>query len=237
MALIHNVIIRILNCIYLQAPNIPSSNPTLQADFATFCHAWIVLIHEHHGNEEKYFFPWLEKAIGKEGFMEKNVQQHHAFFAGLEKFEGYIDAVREKREGFDGMKIVGLIDGFGTTLTDHLVDEVKTFEDLAEFDDKIDWAAWQKYVGEIAVSKADKVSTETALSVVQLLTGFKYYEIPVIMTNFDVPFEAPYHQTVWPPLPWIAGTMMRLLYIPRHSGAWRFSSCDTHGRPKELEFV
>lgn len=156
MCLVHNVFIRILNCIYLQARNVKTEKDV--ADFATFMHGWVVTIHEHHRNEEKHFFPWLEKCIGVEGFMEKNVAQHHAFNPGLEKFETYVNALRAKEEVYDGEKIISLIDGFGTTLTDHLTDEVQTFEDLEQYEGKIDWKAWNKLTQDIALKTADTVS-------------------------------------------------------------------------------
>jgi hemerythrin-like domain-containing protein len=167
MALIHNVFIRILNCIYLQARNVKTEKDI--ADFAIFCHAWIVTIHEHHGNEEKYFFPWMEKAIGVEGFMEKNVEQHHAFNPGLEKFEAYVTALREKKEVYDGEKIIALIDGFGTTLTDHLKDEVQTFEDLGQYESKIKWKVWNKMLQDIAVKTANTVSDSNRI--IRLFAG------------------------------------------------------------------
>ncbi|KUJ16997.1 uncharacterized protein LY89DRAFT_718704 [Mollisia scopiformis] len=218
MCLIHNVFIRIINCIYLQARNVKNDKDV--ADFAIFMHALCVTIHEHHGNEEKYFFPWMEKTIGVEGFMEKNVDQHHAFNPGLDKFEAYVDALMAKKEKYDGEKVIALIDGFGTTLTDHLKDEVQTFVDLAQYESKIDWKVWNKMLQDIALKTADV-----------------NYEIPVVITNFDVPFEEPYHQAVWPAIPWHVSLIFRWIYIPRHKGAWRFSCCDTHGYPKELEFV
>lgn len=130
--------------------------------YGRMCHAWCVTIHEHHGNEEKYFFPWLEKTIGVEGFMEKNVEQHHAFNPGMEKFESYINALMEKKEKNDGDKIVTLIDGFGTTLTDHLTDEVQTFLDLGKYESKIDWKVWNKMLQDIAVKTSDTVSLPRA---------------------------------------------------------------------------
>jgi len=218
MCLVHNIFIRILNCIYLQARNVKTEKDA--TDFATFIHALIILIHEHHGNEEKYFFPSLEKSIGVEGFMEKNVEQHHAFNSGLEKLETHVNALRAKEEEYDGQKIISLIDGFGTTLTDHLKDEIRTFEDLEQYDSKIDWKGWNKMVKDIAVNTADKD-----------------YEIPVLLTNLDNSFEKPYHDSIWPPFPWIAFKIFAWVYIPRHKGTWRFSCCDSYGRPKELQFV
>lgn len=42
MALVHNVLIRALNCIYLQAPNI--KNPKDITDFLTFMHSWSLFL-------------------------------------------------------------------------------------------------------------------------------------------------------------------------------------------------
>lgn len=105
----------------------------------------------------------MENAIGVDGFMEKNVEQHHAFNPGLERFEKYVNALRAKEDVYDGEKIISLIDGFGTTLTDHLRDEIKTLEDLAQYESKIDWKAWNKLTQDIAVKTADKVCTQRSL--------------------------------------------------------------------------
>lgn len=45
------------------------------------------------------------------------------------------------------------------------------------------------------------------------------------------------HRATWPPMPWFVQVMFRWRYIPLHKGAWRFSSCDQYGYPKELPFV
>ncbi|KAK0129352.1 hypothetical protein ONS95_001280 [Cadophora gregata] len=155
MCLIHNVMIRILNCIYLQAPNVKHDKDI--ADFTTFMHAFLILLHEHHSNEEKHFFPMLEEYIGTPGWMEKNVEQHHAFAHGLEGFEEYVKALRAGKETYDGVKIQKLVDDFAPVLVEHLSDEIGTFEDLEKFGDKIDWKLWSKKVGEIAVKTAETV--------------------------------------------------------------------------------
>jgi hypothetical protein len=58
-----------------------------------------------------------------------------------------------------------------------------------------------------------------------------------MLTNMDLTFEKGVHESVWPPFPWIAALMFRMIYVPRHKGAWRFSCCDSHSSPKSLEFV
>ncbi len=155
MCLIHNVIIRSLNCIYLQARNVKLEQDV--TDFTTFMHAWTVLIHEHHGNEEKMFFLWLEEDIGIPNYMEKNVNQHHAFAPGFKRFEDYVSALRAGKETYSGDKVIALLDDFGSILTNHLKEEIGTFEELESMGDKINWERWNKRVQKVAVETADKV--------------------------------------------------------------------------------
>lgn len=163
MALVHNIMIRVLNCIYLQAPNVKLDQDA--KDFTIFMHALVISIHEHHGNEEKHFFPMLEGYIGNPGWMEKNVAQHHAFAPGFERFEDYVKALQAGTEKFDGAKVIRLVDDFAMILTEHLTDEIATFEELESYGDKIDWKAWSKKVGEIAVQTADTVCNSSFLQV------------------------------------------------------------------------
>jgi len=155
MCLVHNVMIRIMNCIYLQAPNVKLEKDI--TDFTIFMHSFLVLLHEHHGNEEKFFFPMLEEYIGTPGWMEKNVAQHHAFSRGLEGFEEYVKALQGGKAMYDGTKIRKLVDDFAPVLAEHLTDEIVTFEDLESLGNKIDWKTWNKKVSEIAVKTAETV--------------------------------------------------------------------------------
>ncbi|PMD47807.1 hypothetical protein L207DRAFT_523164 [Hyaloscypha variabilis F] len=217
MALVHNMLIRMLNCIYLQAPNVTLEKDI--ADFAIFMHAFFVTIHEHHGNEEKFYFPWLEELNAEvKVSMDQNVAQHHGFAPGLQAFEEYVEALREGKAIYSAEKIRSLIDGFGTPLVEHLKEEVVTFEALEKL--SIDWPAWDKKVKKMAVDNAE---TE--------------FEIPIAVVCLDYTFEDPYHAKSWPPFPWFAALIFRWLYMPKHKGAWRFGCCDWHSKPKELEFV
>lgn len=73
MALMHNVIIRGLNCMYLQAEFI---TPATAQDFLTFCRCWCETINNHHHCEEAAYFPVIEEACGIEGISDSNVEQH-----------------------------------------------------------------------------------------------------------------------------------------------------------------
>jgi hemerythrin-like domain-containing protein len=156
MCLVHNMLIRMLNCIYLQAPNVKLEKDI--SDFAIFMHAFLVTIHEHHGNEEKFYFPWLEELnVEVKVYMDKNIEQHHGFAPGIQAFEDYVSALREGKAKYDAGKIRSLIDAFGTALVEHLKEEITTFEALEKVN--IDWPAWNKKVQEMAVKNAETVST------------------------------------------------------------------------------
>jgi hemerythrin-like domain-containing protein len=159
MCLVHNMLIRMLNCIYLQAPNVKLETDI--SDFAIFMHAFLVTIHEHHGNEEKFYFPWLEELNSEvKVYMDKNVEQHHGFAPGLQAFEDYVTALREGKATYDGAKVRSLIDVFGTLLVEHLKEEITSFEGLEKLE--IDWPAWNKKVQKLAVDGAETVSRPTA---------------------------------------------------------------------------
>ena len=73
MAVIHNVWIKGWNSIYQQAPYILERDYT---DFIQYCLAWHACLEVHHDGEEEDFFPKVEEAIGKKGFLSVAVDQH-----------------------------------------------------------------------------------------------------------------------------------------------------------------
>lgn len=149
-----------LNCIYLQAPNVKLEKDI--ADFAIFMHAFLVTIHEHHGNEEKFYFPWLEELnVEVKTYMDKNVEQHHGFAPGIQAFENYVKALREGKAKYESAKVLSLINAFGPALVEHLKEEITSFEALEKL--KIDWPAWNKKVQKMAVENAETVSTPSTM--------------------------------------------------------------------------
>ena len=90
--------------------------------------------------------------------MEKNVAQHKLFGPGLAAFDGYIAAVRERKQKFDGTKVLSIIDSFGEVLVQHLADEIVVIEGLNDFEGKIDWKDYNKKVMEKVVDAGDTVS-------------------------------------------------------------------------------
>jgi hemerythrin-like domain-containing protein len=73
MALSHNVIIRGLNSIYKQAPQIALEDA---ADFIAYAKCWHEALDAHHTMEETTLFPQIEEKTGEKGIMDVNVDQH-----------------------------------------------------------------------------------------------------------------------------------------------------------------
>lgn len=170
MTLIHNVLIRGANAIYLQCINVGKMGTDKdKIDFANFAARWVELLHEHHTGEEESIFPGINELTETPGLMDGNVAEHEEFQVGLEKFNKYVLAVADGRDEYDGQKMKDLLDTFMSTLHHHLVSEISTLIDLSRWDDKI---PWQKWINEEIGSKAKaamahqryRVSFGTALS-------------------------------------------------------------------------
>jgi len=216
MAIVHNSLLRGLNTIYLQAPNIKELKDV--DDFLTYVNTWNVAVHKHHEDEETLVFPLIEKEVGVDGLMEENVIQHKAFSEGLNAFWDYIKAVQAKELPYVGQKVIQLIDNFGPTLREHLTDEINTLLALNQYN--IDWKTVNKAIITHAIKTADKEK-----------------QIPFMMCSNDTTFEGGLHNDMWPPLPWLPMQLFRYWYFPKHKGAWRFGYSNSSGRPQELQFA
>jgi hemerythrin-like domain-containing protein len=148
MALAHNLLLRVLNSIYLQCTT--PTLPTDIQDLLIYAQSWLDAIHHHHSCEETFFFPEIEAYTGEKGIMEKNVSQHEAFHPGLEEFKKYV--YETKIEDYDGRKLRTIIDGFGNILMTHLNDEIETLMELERFGGERLAEAWAQL--EIKVQKS-----------------------------------------------------------------------------------
>lgn len=137
MATVHNMMVRGLNSIYLQAPHV---QPEDYQSFLNYSYCFYDLLHNHHGGEEANIFPAIELMSGEEGIMAKNVEQHHAFEAGLNSYKDYIDRYRSGEESYDGSKFVDIIDSFASGMVGHLHDEIATLLGLAKYADRPEMA-------------------------------------------------------------------------------------------------
>jgi hemerythrin-like domain-containing protein len=153
MTFAHNGMIRSLNSIYQQC--IYVSSPSDIADLLEYTQFWCDWIHEHHQGEETLFFPRIENITGSNGFMEKNVTQHHAFEPGLMELQRWVKDA--KVESYDGMKLRGVIDDFGGKLTQHLTEEIQTLLELRIYDGPALKNTWNAF--DLEMRKGDKVSS------------------------------------------------------------------------------
>lgn len=130
MTHVHNVIIRGVNSIYLQAPNV--RNPSDIKDFLHFVTLWGDFVDRHHETEEESIFPDLETFTGEKGLMQHSVDQHQAFHSGLQKLKDYASSTAP--EDYSSDKLKSIIDGFGPTLQEHLVEEIDALLALKKYD-------------------------------------------------------------------------------------------------------
>lgn len=73
MALVHNMLIRSFNSIYLQATKV---RPEDHVDFLNYCSAWHTTVKGHHDAEEEVYFPGIEQATGVKGIMDSEAHEH-----------------------------------------------------------------------------------------------------------------------------------------------------------------
>ncbi|CAD6443238.1 b1b05159-2bf5-4807-bf1c-276728322fec [Sclerotinia trifoliorum] len=217
MALVHNILLRGLNSIYLQAANVKETSDI--SDFMKFCDAWSSNLHSHHAAEETVYFKMLDEQSSRDGVFIANHTEHEKFLPGLFAFDLYVSGVKDNAKPYDGLKLTELIDVFGTDLENHLHHEIAVLEDL-EKDASINWEKCGKAMAQYSKKHADKVR-----------------DVPFLITNSDVTYESGIHGPRFPPFPWFVGLIFRWIYIPKLKGAWRFSSCDDYGIPKELPFA
>lgn len=212
MSIVHNIVIRGLNAIYIQAPHVASSDTP---DFIGYCKAWSEFLHLHHSGEEAHFFPTIEKATGVVGIMEPNVHQHAEFSPGLNAFSDYLSSATT--ETFSGQKLVELIDVFAKPLTQHLADEIPTILSLRSYG--------TEKVNILAISEAEGKHAMGAMS--------KTIAVPFFVTSMDTTYEGGIHKD-FPPAPAPVKLLARHLSTKFNKGYWRFSPCDKAGRPQEM---
>ncbi|OLN97579.1 hypothetical protein CCHL11_01142 [Colletotrichum chlorophyti] len=220
MTIIHNLIIRILNTVYLQCVNVEKS-PGDVHDFVSYALEWSRMVEEHHHTEEETVFPDIEEMAGVPGLMQGNVAQHEAFHVGLQEYMEYLGKVQKGEEKYSGERLRGIINSFMPVLRQHLSDEIDTLLKLGEYD--VDWTGWFVNLKKKLLSKTNDPNLKTTT-------------IPLLLTNMDATFEDGVFAW-WPGLPWFVMILFRWVFIPTHKNWWRFSSCDDRGMPRELPFA
>lgn len=128
--MVHNIIIRGLNSIYLQAPTISNAD---EKAFLQYISVWQRFLHLHHSHEEDHLFDAIEQIVGEKNLMDDNVHQHHVFEAGVTEFKAFVDECLAGKRQYDAVEVIRIIDGFGSALVQHLQDEIPTLIALRRF--------------------------------------------------------------------------------------------------------
>ncbi|KAK9422665.1 putative hemerythrin hhe cation binding domain-containing protein [Seiridium unicorne] len=222
MIVIHNCLIRSINAIYLQCINIEKS-PQDIPDFLAYCSVWGKFVHEHHKGEEDCVFPDIEQKTGVAGLMAGNIAQHDAFHEGVEQYEAYVEEVKSGRTQYDGRRFRGIIESFGPTLHQHLVEEIPTLLSLKQYSEQVDWAGyWQKKSAEIIKMASSDPQAKAIM-------------MPFCLSCHDPNFEE--GAVSWPAMPWVAKMLFKYYFVPQHKNWWRFGPIDANGKPQELPFA
>lgn len=158
MAHSHNTIIRGLNAILQQAPNVPAAkNDDFVAqdvtDLLFYVKSWAKMVHHHHWVEESYIFPEIERVSNRPGLMDDPKHQHELFHDGLEALLKYASDTPPgdyRWEHPGGMKAI--IDSFSKHLTDHLYDEIDVLLGMSDVDSVELRDTW---------AKAEKIAKQT----------------------------------------------------------------------------
>lgn len=230
----HNLLLRGLNSIYLQAPYV--SIPADIKDFFIFCRAWIHTVTVHHSYEDRIFFPDIIKLTGREDIVSGEQELHRVLHEGLERFEDWIRGVEADMQKWDwagenGLKAV--LDSFANTFVRHLREEVDMLRSLKDYDSQQLLDAWNHTEDEVikTVTKDALVRSSFLISLRRMLTFSygQYDKIPAGLGCVD--------KREWvPPLPWFMPYLVNWWYSRRHRGAWRFCPSDFWGNPRPLIF-
>jgi hemerythrin-like domain-containing protein len=168
MAIVHNILIRSLNAIYLQVDSVAARAQRPEAeqdvrDFLTYCQCWCDTIKHHHHAEEEIYFPAIEAFADQKGVMDENVDGHLAFSAGLEEFTRYVYNAEANLDLFGAGEVKRLIDGFAPAFMAHMHDEIPTLLGLKKYGSEDAARAMQQACEARIVGSLDKVRQYTML--------------------------------------------------------------------------
>ncbi|KAJ0423495.1 hypothetical protein BJY00DRAFT_310151 [Aspergillus carlsbadensis] len=218
MTLAHNMTIRHLNAIYLQATGVHGAADV--RDFLFFCTTWVDELHAHHAGEESILFPMLDAFTGVKGVMAESEAQHQAFMGGVERFAEYVRGTEVSQ--YSGDELRGIIRGFAGRLLEHLCDEPVQLLEIGEtFGGEGLQAVWEAF--------------EARLIKEGMAKWDKHIMLPLALGTNDHDFEEGAHAH-WPPFPFFLPFVIRNYFAKRHAGAWRFFPC-WNSRRRDLQFI
>lgn len=170
----HNLLLRGLNSIYLQAPYV--SIPTDIKDLLIFCRAWIHTVNVHHSYEDSILFPGLIKLTGCEDIVSAEQESHRVLHEGLERFGDWIRGVEAdlQKWSWDGESGLGaVLDSFANAFVKHLGEEIDMLRSLKSYESQQLVDVWERMEDEVKkiVNKDTLVRSPSLDSLWRMLTG------------------------------------------------------------------
>jgi hypothetical protein len=221
MALLHNAIIRGYNSIYLQAPNVPSTD---YADFIGYSLTFIKFVKAHHDAEEASLFPQCLEILSKKGedgdreIWGKSHDEHEAMMPPLLKMEEYLNGLKSPGD-YAADALVPLLEDIRGPLKLHLHSEIEVIASLSKF-------------GSFPQSEA----ALEAWGRNSVLGGGITEVVPFAFLNMDRTFEDGLWKD-WPPVPAVVRFFFLRVSAWPKKGRWRFASCGVDGLPQALPFT
>jgi hypothetical protein len=208
--LLTNMLLRALNSIYLQAPNIPAH---LYNDFTSYSLAVYQCLSAHHRAEEEFLFPEIERRTGETSMRD----QHLLFHPGARAWGKWLASVLTRWNNFSPDTCNRLMDGFLTPLHAHLSDSIVALSSLSRFGNTLDIKELSRKESEHVLRRLSKMA-----------------EMPAMLCNHDVTFERGKHPL--DKVPGVSNWLLRHFYSRSRRSWWRFATCGRDGRPRRLEF-
>lgn len=224
MASIHNMILRGLNSIVQQGPHVPDARqPGYHAqdvsDFLVYVTAWCDTLEHHHNVEHSTLFPHIEQMAEVPDLMDEMEEQHEEFSLGLYYLKEYAETAVDRPYLYRWRTMNKMIMDFAPALTHHLHDEIDFLLSMNKFDCEGLRRCWLEAQKVAVQFEDDKV---------------KYKVLPFVLGNSDRSYE---NGNNFPHLSTSTRCAVKLYFSGKHRGAWRFNSCDFHGRPVPLAML
>ncbi|KKA30582.1 hypothetical protein TD95_001096 [Thielaviopsis punctulata] len=221
MALVHNVILRGFNSVYLQAKRVPAADKPAFIGYAQTWHKFVV---SHHNDEEENLFPKIAEMLRDDKIWAETLEEHETFMDGMRDFGAYLAGLSADPAAFSGVKLVSIMDTFKAPFEQHFHSEIQTIAGLhSHANAPIEGSAEQ-----VAASALFKTWGKATVSKAGVADA-----VPFFLMNLDSTAEEGLWAN-WPPMPAPIKWGLVNLAGSYYGSYWKFSSCDSNQMPREL---
>ncbi|EGX95467.1 Protein kinase-like domain [Cordyceps militaris CM01] len=220
MALVHNALIRGFNSIYQQAPYIDEQ---LSHDFVRYSLTWASFVTSHHHDEEDNLFGKVSDLLDDATIWTATHKEHESFIDGVVQFQTYLTSLSTATE-LSADELLRIMDSFRAPLDNHLHSEVRTIAALAAHPNTPAEGS-EEAAAAALVFKTWGKNTVTKAGMLDV--------VPFFFLNLDRTFENGLWAQ-WPPMPGPIRWILTNVVGTYHGSWWRFASCGSDGRPREL---